>query len=252
MEHIPDRSQGALSLPALRSSCTWIACLVLLAAIALPTRSLPATALACAAAIAVASGPWTLSRLDVAACAMALAYVLSAMLSPFQTSAGPMLACTAVVCGIARTPRPMACVLLGSVIVLGAFTLTLVAGLGLSGFEAARFAGSTMLQEWGGYPELGLLGLLVLPPVVSLGLHSRRLSASLAIVVLGSVIAAGLFFTFSRAAWVVAAVTTGLVVVVWQRRTALVAAVGAAVLAAMLLWAMFLPRLRPPAPAPWR
>ncbi len=172
---------------------------------------------------------------------MALAYVLSAMLSPFQTSAGPMLICTAVVCGIARTPRPMACVLLGSVIVLGAFTLTLVAGLGLSGFEAARFAGSTMLQEWGGYPELGLLGLLVLPPVVSLGLHSRRLSASLAIVVLGSAIAAGLFFTFSRAAWVVAAVTTGLVVVVWQRRTALVAAVGAAVLAAMLLWAMFLP-----------
>jgi O-antigen ligase len=217
------------STPPLRrasSALAWIASLTVLVALALPTAHLPLIALGVAIAFALAFPSRSWDAVDLAALALVAAWLISALASPLKVDAGPTLTCLAVAVGVARIrERRVALALVAGLVALGSLVLTQLAVLGahaqLGG--ADRMAIYVALAEWGGYPELGLLGVTILPLVLGIGLHATTASAAVASAIVTTATGAGVLLSVSRAAWVACVVATGLLLVTTRLRRATLA-----------------------------
>jgi len=220
-----------------------VACITLIGAVALPGHYLLPIAVGGAAAFAAIS-PWReWSAVDAAAGALALAFGVSWLLSPLGVRPGPMLACLAVMWGTARirTTR-VAMALLAGVLAVGTLVLAQLAILSMHASEAERRPNAYgALSEWGGYPELGLLGSIVVPLLLGLALQARPRRVALAATLALAAASFGLMLSFARASWVSAALAAALLLVATRSRRG----VFAIVLAVPLLvaaWA-YIPRV---------
>jgi O-antigen ligase len=217
------------STPLLRRvspALAWIAALTVLVALALPTAYLPAIALGCAVAFALLFPSRSWDTVDLATLAFAAAWLVSALASPLKVDAGPTLTCLAVAWGVARIrDRRVVLALVAGLIALGCLVLTQVAVLSahaqLSG--ADRPGEYIALAEWGGYPELGFLGVIVLPLVVGIGLHAPTTSSAAAAAIMAIAAGAGILLSVSRASWVASAAATGLLLLTTRLRRATLA-----------------------------
>lgn len=214
-------------LRRLSSALAWIAALAVCAALALPAAPLLPIALGGALVFAVAAPSASWDAVDLAALAVAAAWLTSALASPLRVDAGPTLTCLALTVGVARIrDRRLALTLVAGLIALGSLVLTQVAVLSahaqVSGGD--RTGVYIALAEWGGYPELGFLGVIVLPLVLGIALHAATLGTGLAAAVVAAATGAGVLLSFSRASWVASAAATGLVLVMSRLSRAVAAA----------------------------
>ena len=194
-----------------------MASVTILAALALPIAHLPAIALGCAVAFALAFPPTSWDAVDLGALAVAAAWLGSALLSPLKVDAAPTLTCLALGWGVARiADRRVGLALVAGLVALGTLVLTQVAVLStqalLSG--ADRTGVFRVLAEWGGYPELGVLGVIILPLLIGIGLHAAPLSVALAT-------GAGVLLSLSRASWVACGAAAALLVGTARRQRAI-------------------------------
>ncbi len=206
------------------SALAWIASLTILAALALPVPHLPLAALGCAIAFTVAFPPASWDAVDLAALALAAAWLVSALLSPLRVDAAPTLTCLALGWGVARIrDRHVALTLVAGVVALGTLVLTQLAVLSaqalLSG--AGRTGVFMALAEWGGYPELGFLGVIILPLLMGIGLHAASLSVALASAVVVTAAGAGVLLSISRASWLACGAATALLLATARARRAI-------------------------------
>jgi O-antigen ligase len=179
--------------------------------------------------------------LDRAAIAVAAAWTLSWALSPVGGSPLPMLALVLLVCGVARLDRSLARGLLAAMLLVGVTALALVAAVEASKTVAARAPFYPGLDGWGGYPELGFLGMLVVPLLASLVVHAPSRSALVAGTVAGAAAGAGLILSLARASLLAALAGIGVVLVSSTRRRRLMAVAGGILLLAVV--AIQAPRL---------
>ena len=230
------------STPSLRrasSALAWIAALTVLVALALPTTHLPLIALGCAIAFALAFPSTSWDAVDLASIAFAAVWLISAAASPLKVDAAPTLTCLAVTWSVARIrERRVALALVVGLVALGSLVLTQVAVLSahaqLSGTE--RTGVYDALAEWGGYPELGFLGVIILPLILGIGLHASTISTAAASFIVATATGAGVLLSVSRASWVATAAATGLLLVTTHLRRAAVVVILLAALVG-LAWA---------------
>jgi O-antigen ligase len=202
---------------------------------------LPAVALACAL-LAIAARPHWHTRRDLPAALAAVAWLVSALLAPRGATtiaaATPMLACVLVVCGTARLPPGRARALFAGCLAMAVLILALVAGFELAKLGELRSTAYPGLAGWGGFPEVGLLGVMTLPVALSLAIGGGPRGARAGAVVATLTAAAGVGLSASRAAWGAALVGTVLVVVARRRsqwRTMVAAAIGVMLLATLVV-----------------
>jgi O-antigen ligase len=192
----------------------------------LPTTHVAVIAVGCAIALALAFRSTSWDVVDLAAVALAAAWAIAAIASPLRVDVWPTLACVAITVGLARIREPrVALSLVAGLAALGALVLAELVVLSLH----AQLKGGDRrsvyqaLAAWGGYPELGFLGVIILPLVLGICLHAKRLDTALASALVALTSGAGVLLSFSRAAWVASAVGGGLVILTTGRRRATIA-----------------------------
>lgn len=205
----------------------------LLAGLAAASHEPPTLVLA-SAVLAIAAQPRWYPRLDVPAALVGLAWLVSAWLAPLPgATAMPVLTCVLVVCGTARLPPAIARALFAGCLALAVLLLALVTAYELATLGELRSAAYPGLDGWGGYPEMGLLGVMTLPVALSLAIGSGPWEARAGAAVAALAAALGVVLSASRAAWGAAVVATALVLLAQRRnrlRTAAVATVVGVVL----------------------
>jgi len=217
-----------------RAAASALAGTGLLAGLALAGRELPIVMLVCALAAIVAQPRWH-PRIDVPAVVVGLIWLLSARLAPLPgATAIPMLTCVVVVCGAARLPAGVARALLAGSLVLAVLVLALVAAFELATIGELRSVAYPGLDGWGGYPEMGLLGVMTIPVTLSLAIGGGPKEARAGAAVATFAAAAGVVLSASRAAWGAAVVAAALVLLA-QRRDRWRTAAAAAVVGVLLL-----------------
>jgi O-antigen ligase len=234
-----------VSVQRVRAACSGVAAAGLLVGLAIADTRLPAVALA-GALLAIAAQPRWLPRLDVPGALVALAWVISLLFSPLpaRAAAVPMLTCVLVVVATARLPPRIARTLFAGCLSMAVLVLALVAAFELAKIGELRSTTYPGLDGWGGFPEMGLLGVMTLPIALSLALGGGPRAARAGAVVATVSTAAGVVLSASRAAWGAALVGSILVVVARHRsRWRTVAAVAVAV---TLLATLAVAWLRPP------
>jgi O-antigen ligase len=203
-----------------RTACSGAAAAGLLIGLAVAGSALPVVAVGCALAAIVAAPHWQ-PRRDVPAAALVIVLLASALLSPPDAStlgaALPMLACVAVVCGTARLPPAIARALFAGCLVVAVLVLALVTAVELARLGELRSTAYPGLSGWGGFPEVGLLGVMTLPVALSLAIGSAPRGARAGAAVATLTAAAAVVLSASRAALVTAIVGAALVLVARRR-----------------------------------
>ena len=232
-----------MSSAGLRAVGSGAAAAGLLGGLALAGDVLPLVALGCALA-AIAAQPRSLPRLDLPAALVALAWLTSALLSPVGATVVPMLTCVLVVCGTARLPPAIARALFAGCLTMAVLILALVAAIELAKSGELRSTDYPGLGGWGGFPEMGLLGVMTLPVALSLVMGHGPWQARAGAGVAALTAAAGVALSASRAAWGAALVGTMLLVVAHRRGRwpAIAAAVGVALVVMVAVAAWLRPR----------
>jgi len=221
-----------------RTAVTGLAAAGLFAGLSLAGSELPWIALACAIVILAIEPRW-LPRLDIPAALVAITWLLSARLSGLAgANALPTLTCVAVVCGAARLPLTIARPLLAACLAIAVLVLALVAAYGAATIGEPRLMTYPGLEGWGGYPEMGLLGVMALPLAMSLAVGAGPPAARAGAAVAAAAAAAGVMLSGSRAAWAAAVLAAVLVLFSRSRlrwRSAVAITAGAAVLTTVLV-----------------
>jgi O-antigen ligase len=229
-----------MTVARVRDVASGLAAAGMLVGLAAAGGALPAVALGCAL-LAIAARPHWLPRHDLPAAVVAAAFLTSALLSPVPATAVPMLTCLLVVCGAARLPADIARALFAGGLVLGVLVLALVAAFELAKSGELRSTDYPGLGGWGGFPEMGLLGVMTLPVALSLAMSHGPWQARAGAVIAALTAAAGVALSSSRAAWGAAVAGTMLVLVVHRRgRWPAVSVAVALALVAMLAAAAWL------------
>jgi O-antigen ligase len=228
----PPHGDPGVSVAGLRSVGSGVAAAGLLAGLAMAGRELPTVALACAL-LAIAAQPRWYPRQDVPAALVAIAWVVSAQLAPLPATAMPTLTCVLVVCGAARLPAGIARALFAGCLAMAVLILALVSAFELAKMGEPRSTSYPGLDGWGGFPEMGLLGVMAVPMALSLALGGGPWEARAGAVVATLSTAAGVALSASRAAW--GAALVGMVLVLVGRRRGRWPAVAAAIAGVALL-----------------
>lgn len=230
-------------MPSLRAACSCLAAAGLLAALVVPGGEVQHVAVA-AALLAIASQPrWDVRR-DLPAVLVLIVWLVSRHLSPVASTGLPLLTGVLVVCGAARLPPGIARGLFAACLTVAVLVLALVAAFDLAKVGELRSDGYPGLEGWGGFPEVGLLGVMTLPVALSLaigaGPRHARAGAAVAVVTTSAAVA----LSGSRAAWGAALVGTLLVLLARRRgrwQVAAAAAVGMAVVATVVVMSWLRP-----------
>jgi O-antigen ligase len=224
----------------LRAACSGLAAAGLLAALVVTGRELHLVALA-AALVAIATQPrWDVRR-DLPAVLVVIAWLSSRYFAPAPANALPMLTCVLVVCGAARLPPAIARALFAGCLTVAVLVLALVTAFELAKVGELRSEGYPGLEGWGGFPEIGLLGVMALPVAISLAIGAGPRDARAGAAIAALTIGAAVVLSGSRAAWGAAGIGTMLVLVGRRRgrwTAAAAAAVGVALAAIVvaMLW----------------
>jgi O-antigen ligase len=230
-----------MNVARLRIACSGVAAAGLLGGLVAAGPELPLVALACAVG-AIAARPRLQPRLDLPAAVAVAAASISTLLAPQPATAVPMLTCVLVVCGTARLPPRIARALFAGCLALAVLVLALVAAFELAKRGELRSTAYPGLEGWGGFPEMGLLGVMTLPVALSLVMAPGPPEARAGAVVAAVGTAAGVALTGSRAAWGAVLLGAGLVVVGRRRARwpAVTAALGVTLLAIVVALAIWL------------
>jgi O-antigen ligase len=168
--------------------------------------------------------------------AVACSLLLATATSPLHANPRPMFWCLATFLAASslRRERSVALVLL-HLCAVGVVVLLPMSMQSLEQSREERIWQYVSVEHWGGYPELGLLALLVLPVLASCALVGTSWRVAVPTFVMTVSAAAGLLLTYARASLLASLAGLGLLLAWsgWRRNLAVLAI---AVLAAGLLW----------------